>query len=99
MADTILHNAVVVTMDGELRVLRDGAVAVVGDRIAAVGPTADVLAAFPSAERTLDLGGRIVLPGRWPRSRLLGLFPPTSKCSLILVNFVLLASAVGVQGS
>jgi len=63
MADTILHGAVVVTMDGELRVLRDGAVAVAGDRIAAVGPAADVLAAFPSAARTLDLGGRIVLPG------------------------------------
>ncbi|RLN01084.1 uncharacterized protein C2845_PM06G28560 [Panicum miliaceum] len=38
MADTILHNAVVVTMDGELRVLRDGLVAVAGDRIAAVWP-------------------------------------------------------------
>jgi cytosine/adenosine deaminase-related metal-dependent hydrolase len=37
MADTILHSAVVVTMDGELRVLRDGAVTVAGDRIAAVG--------------------------------------------------------------
>ena len=76
MADTILHGAVVVTMDGELRVLRDGAVAVAGDRIAAVGPAADVLAAFPSAARTLDLGGRIVLPGRRPRHSLIGA-PPT----------------------
>lgn len=66
--DTILRNAVVVTVDGELRVLRDGAVAVAGDRIAAVGPSADVVAAFPRAAQTLDLGGRIVLPGRWPRS-------------------------------
>ena len=87
MADTILHGAVVVTMDGELRVLRDGAVAVAGDRIAAVGPAADVLAAFPSAARTLDLGGRIVLPGRRPRPRLVGLFPPTSKCGLIFGEF------------
>nr|CAB3462047.1 unnamed protein product [Digitaria exilis] len=61
--DTILRNAVVVTMDGELRVLRDGAIAVAGDRIAAVGPSADVVAAFPRAAQTLDLGGRIVLPG------------------------------------
>ena len=72
MADTILHGAVVVTMDGELRVLRDGA----------VGPSADVLAAW-----TLDLGGRIVLPGRRPRPRLIGLFPPTSKCGLIFGEF------------
>ncbi|KAL6851952.1 hypothetical protein ACP4OV_020137 [Aristida adscensionis] len=59
----VLHNAVVVTMDGALRVLRGGAVAVAGDRIAAVGPSAEVLAAFPGAARALDLGGRIVLPG------------------------------------
>ncbi|CAN6333907.1 unnamed protein product [Urochloa humidicola] len=62
-ADAVLHNAVVVTVDGELRVLRDGAVAVAGDRIAAVGPSAEVLAAFPTAAQTLDLGGRIILPG------------------------------------
>nr|CAB3465863.1 unnamed protein product [Digitaria exilis] len=61
--DTILRNALVVTVDGELRVLRDGAIAVAGDRIAAVGPSADVVAAFPRAAQTLDLGGRIVLPG------------------------------------
>ncbi|KAJ1265423.1 hypothetical protein BS78_08G075500 [Paspalum vaginatum] len=59
----VLHSAVVVTMDGTLRVLRDGAVAVAGDRIAAVGPSVDVLAAFPCAAQTIDLGGRIVLPG------------------------------------
>ena len=63
-ADVVLHNAYVVTMDGALVVLRNGAVAVVGDRIAAVGPSADVLAAFPRAAKTLDLAGRILLPGR-----------------------------------
>ncbi|TVU49897.1 hypothetical protein EJB05_01237, partial [Eragrostis curvula] len=61
--DVVLHNGVVVTMDGALRVLRDGAVAVAGDRIATVGPSAEVIAAFPGAAQTLDLGGRIVLPG------------------------------------
>ncbi|VAI14076.1 unnamed protein product [Triticum turgidum subsp. durum] len=62
-ADIVLHNAFVVTMDGALTVLRDGAIAVVGDRIAAVGPSADVLGAFPGAAQTLNLGGRILLPG------------------------------------
>ncbi|GJN35005.1 hypothetical protein PR202_gb23726 [Eleusine coracana subsp. coracana] len=61
--DVVLHNAVVVTMDGALRVLRDGAIAVAGDRIAAVGPSTEILAAFPGAAQILDLGGRIVLPG------------------------------------
>jgi predicted amidohydrolase YtcJ len=62
-ADVILHNSYVVTMDGAQVVLRNGAIAVVGDRIAAVGPSADVLAAFPRATQTLDLAGRILLPG------------------------------------
>lgn len=66
-ADVVLHNAFVVTMDSADAVLRDGAVAVMGDRIAAVGPSADVLAAFPRAAQTLDLAGRILIPGRYPR--------------------------------
>jgi predicted amidohydrolase YtcJ len=78
--DAVLHNAVIVTIDGALRVLRDGAVAVAGDRIAAVGPSADVLAAFPCAVQTLDLGGRIVLPGWCLQRRLSSLLlslPPS----------------------
>jgi predicted amidohydrolase YtcJ len=62
-ADVVFHNAYVVTMDGALMVLRNGAIAVVGDHIAALGPSADVLAAFPRAAQTLDLAGRILLPG------------------------------------
>lgn len=60
---TVLHGGVVVTMDGGFRVFRDGAVAVAGDRIAAVGPSADVLSSFPGAASTVDLAGRILLPG------------------------------------
>jgi cytosine/adenosine deaminase-related metal-dependent hydrolase len=60
---TVLHGGVVVTMDGGFRVFRDGAVAVAGDRIAAVGPSADVLSSFPGAAATVDLAGRILFPG------------------------------------
>uniref|UniRef100_A0A0E0MM94 Uncharacterized protein n=1 Tax=Oryza punctata TaxID=4537 RepID=A0A0E0MM94_ORYPU len=60
---TVLHGGVVVTMDGDFRVFRDGAVAVAGDRIAAVGQSADILAFFPGATATVDLAGRILLPG------------------------------------
>ena len=70
-AAIVLHNAYVVTMDGALVVLRNGADAVVGERIAAVGPSADVLADFPGAAQTLDLAGRILLPGWCLRARLL----------------------------
>lgn len=52
----------VVTMDPARRVIRDGMVAVEGDRIAAVGPAAEIASRWPGAER---LGGAdaIVLPG------------------------------------
>jgi cytosine/adenosine deaminase-related metal-dependent hydrolase len=60
--DTIIHGAMVVTMDAERRVFRDGAVAIDGDRIAAVGHTGEVLAAFTA--RDLVDGRRFVLtPG------------------------------------
>ncbi|MBX6388579.1 MAG: amidohydrolase family protein [Frankia sp.] len=60
--DTIISGAVVVTMDERRRVIRDGAVAIDGDTIVAVGRTGDVLAAHTAAE-VVD-GRRFVLtPG------------------------------------
>jgi imidazolonepropionase len=48
---------------GELAIIRDGALLVRGDTIAAVGASSEVAAqAGPSAER-LDAGGRVVMPG------------------------------------
>ena len=58
----LLIEGTVIAMDQERRVIRDGAVAVTGDRIAAVGPADEVRAAY-DAERTLGGGRRIVLPG------------------------------------
>ncbi len=60
-ADLIIDGTVV-TMDPDRRVFRDGAVAVKGDRIAAVGVAGDVRARF-EAQRTLGGSRRIVLPG------------------------------------
>src|SRR5262249_36439334 len=51
-----------VTMDPERRIFRDGAVAVEGDRIVAVGKTADVARGF-GADLTLDGTGKLALPG------------------------------------
>ncbi len=47
---------------GDLGIIPDGAVRVVAERIAAVGTSADLLAAYPDDER-LDAGGKVVLPG------------------------------------
>ena len=62
MADILIVNGVVVTVDPERRVIEDGAVAIAGDRIAAVGSTAEVTAVH-SAPRVIDARGKAVLPG------------------------------------
>ncbi|MGE0715126.1 MAG: amidohydrolase family protein [Alphaproteobacteria bacterium] len=60
--DVLLTDAMVVTCDDARRVLRDAAVAIRGDRIAAVGPTAELAPANPDLER-LSLKGKAILPG------------------------------------
>ena len=59
---SLLVEGTVVTMDAERRVIAGGAVAVVGDRIAAVGDAAELRARHPDARR---IGGarRYVIPG------------------------------------
>lgn len=59
--DLLIRDGVVVTLDDESRVFR-GSVAVRGDRIAAVGKTGDLDAAYRPSRR-IDARERIVLPG------------------------------------
>lgn len=47
---------------GALGIIEDGAVLVRGERIAAVGPTDELRAAY-EGETTLDASGRVILPG------------------------------------
>jgi 5-methylthioadenosine/S-adenosylhomocysteine deaminase len=58
----VIHDAAVVTVDPDDRVIYDGAVAVASNRIAAVGASKDILARFPQAER-IDARGKAVMPG------------------------------------
>ncbi|MFN6956228.1 MAG: imidazolonepropionase-like domain-containing protein, partial [Acetobacteraceae bacterium] len=60
--DALLTDAVVVTQDEERRILDRAAVAVRGDRIAAVGDAAALEAAHPDLPR-VPLCGRAILPG------------------------------------
>ena len=60
--DLLIRHAWIVTMDGERRIYRDGAIAVVGDRIHAVGPDRDIAAAVTPRE-TIDGCRFVVTPG------------------------------------
>lgn len=60
--DRILVGGTVLTMNEEMEVFMDGAVAVKADSIVAVGPTDEITAAY-QAEETLDCGGQVIMPG------------------------------------
>jgi 5-methylthioadenosine/S-adenosylhomocysteine deaminase len=58
----VVTNAVVVTMNPAREVIQNGAVAIDGSDIVAVGPTATVTERFRGRD-TIDAAGQIVLPG------------------------------------
>lgn len=58
--DLLITGGTVITMDPARRVIEDGAVAIEGTRIAAVGPRRDLP---PDAARIIDARGHAVLPG------------------------------------
>jgi 5-methylthioadenosine/S-adenosylhomocysteine deaminase len=59
---TVIHNAAIVTVDDRDSVHYGSAIAIDGDRIAAIGPSAELLARYPAAER-VDGTGKMVMPG------------------------------------
>ncbi len=60
--DLIVSGGTVVTMDAQRRVIEDGAVAVEGGRIVAVGTRAEVAGRF-TAREVIDARGAAVIPG------------------------------------
>src|SRR3970040_459836 len=64
MTDLFLHSADwLITVDGERRMFRDGALAIEGDRLVAVGKTKDLEQEHSSARQVMDARGKVVLPG------------------------------------
>jgi cytosine/adenosine deaminase-related metal-dependent hydrolase len=61
-ADTLIVGATIVTMDAERRVITDGAIAIAGDRIAAVGKRAEVEPVF-DARAIIDGRRFVISPG------------------------------------
>lgn len=60
--DTILTNAIVITMDQEFTLYEPGAVAVRGDYLVAVGNADEIEAKYQPKER-VDCGGKVLMPG------------------------------------
>jgi cytosine/adenosine deaminase-related metal-dependent hydrolase len=61
-ADILIADGTVITMDPARRVIEDGAVAIIGNRIAAVGTTAELRARFRPRE-VIDARRKVVMPG------------------------------------
>jgi cytosine/adenosine deaminase-related metal-dependent hydrolase len=61
MSSVLISGGIIVTMDEQRRVIKDGAVLVENDKIAYVGKRTDIGAAKREIE--IDAGGMIVLPG------------------------------------
>src|SRR2546422_1693766 len=62
MAAILIHETTIVTDNEAGSILYDAALVVHDGRIAALGPTTELLARYPDAERT-DGRGRAILPG------------------------------------
>jgi 5-methylthioadenosine/S-adenosylhomocysteine deaminase len=60
--DYLLTNAIVLTMDDQLRQYEPGAVAVTGDKIVAVGTQQDIQSGYTSAQ-IIDCSGKVLMPG------------------------------------
>ncbi|MFL6336041.1 MAG: amidohydrolase family protein [Pyrinomonadaceae bacterium] len=60
--DLVVSGGTVVTMDAQRRVIEDGAVAVAGGRIVAVGKRSEVVGRF-AARETIDARGGAIIPG------------------------------------
>jgi 5-methylthioadenosine/S-adenosylhomocysteine deaminase len=60
--DLLVTGGIVVTMDGPRTIYDDGAVAVSGDTIVAVGPRSEVETGY-TASQVLDARGKLVMPG------------------------------------
>ena len=62
VADVLVLGGIVVTMDQRRSILSDGALAICGDSIAALGPRPEIVDAY-RAPTTLDATGCLVIPG------------------------------------
>lgn len=62
VSELLVHADWIITMDAERRIIRDGAVAIDGEKIVAVGPSREIVPKY-QGRRTRDMRGRLLVPG------------------------------------
>jgi len=60
--DLMISGGTIITMDGERRVIKDGALAITGDRIVEVGNARELQSKY-QPKRTIDAKNKVVMPG------------------------------------
>ncbi len=60
--DTLLHNAIILTMDTEMKIYEPGAVGISSEKIVAVGPEEEILKNY-QAHESIDCQGKVLMPG------------------------------------
>ncbi len=60
--DILIAGGTLLTLDGQRRILTDGAIAISGDRIVAVGKTPEIKQRY-TGKRVIDASHRLVMPG------------------------------------
>lgn len=63
MIDMLLIHGTIVTMDKERRIIEDGAIALDGTRIKAIGNSEDLLKEYHNAKKIIDCKNKLILPG------------------------------------
>lgn len=61
--DLLFTGSDLYTLNAEQPVIRNGAIAVVGNRIAAIGPAAEIAEKCQHVKRTIDCSGTLIMPG------------------------------------
>ena len=63
MIDILLVHGTIITMDEDRRIIEDGAIALQGTRIKAIGKTEDLLKEYNDAKEIIDCKDKLILPG------------------------------------
>ena len=62
-ADILIDGGIIMTVDREARIIKDGAIAINGNKIAAVGDGEQIKKKYPQAKKTIDGSNKLIMPG------------------------------------